>query len=207
MGLIFRRMLLLSTVAFVYGDKPNKDVVQEATVNLVAVDGSGGELGPLKILSFISESSGHDFRDRFQSKTATNIPYGTYRVKVGHVAHWTTEKTVFAFKPNVSVVVGLPLSELGDTATPSPQWVVSGRIENINPAEQPVYVKLVGLYLDYTIEDKVDLSEDVGRFVLAGRNPQGRYLLMTLGRHHLLDVREIKIPTNAPLEINLHSAQ
>lgn len=177
---------------------------REATVHLVGVDGFGRELRTLKVLSFKDEDSAHELRGIFQENTAGKIPYGVYHLKVGHGGFWTTEKRVFVFKPDVWVIVGLRLSELGDTEYPSPSWIVSGKVNNVDPAEEPVYVKLLGLNLDYSIEDRVDRRS--GSFTLAGQNPQGRFLLVTVGRTHILDVRQLEIPAKTSIEIDLNPA-
>ena len=200
--LLLLMVLLLSVVMDGNPDQLDRHP-GEATVHLVGVDGFGRELGALQVLSFRDENNGHEFRERFQQNTASKIPYGVYHVRVGHIAYWFTEKRVFVFTPNVWAIVGLKISELGDSESPNSHWVVSGTVNNIDPAEEPVYVKLLGLYQDYSVEDRVDVSGGSGSFTLAGQNPQGRFLLITLGRTRALDVREFTIPARSPIEINV----
>ena len=88
-------------------------------------------------------------------------------------------------------------------AFPAAKRVVSGTIKNFDKSEEPVYVRLTGLYLDYVIEDRLDVSGNSGTFTLAGDTPEGEFLLITIGRTRVLDTREIKIPQNNPLVIDL----
>ncbi len=198
------RLLLVLLLSVVMNGQPHEleKHMGEATVHLVGVDGFGHELGVLKVLSFKDEVYVHELRERFHQNMASKVPYGVYRLKVGHVGSWTTEKRVFVFKPDVWVILGLKLS-VGDFEFPSPQWVVSGTVKNVDPAEEPVYVRLLGLYQDYSVEDRVDVLGRSGSFTLAGQNPQGRFLLVTLGHTHTLDVRELEIPAKTPIEIEL----
>ena len=48
-----------------------------------------------------------------------------------------------------------------------------------------------------------DTGSGHGTFTLVGVNPDGIYLLTTIGRSGILDVREIKLPRKDSVTINL----
>ncbi len=174
-----------------------------AKVHIVVVDGFGRDLGEANIESF-QDADGHELAKRFRQNTAIEIPYRTYSMRVHMTGFWTAEKKVYVFKPDVWIVVGLRVGE-ELPVFPAPRWVVTGTVRNFDPGEQPIYMRLVGLYTDYLIEDRLDVAGQSGNFTLAGVNPQGKFLLITLGRTRTLDVRQIEIPTKAPIVIELGS--
>jgi hypothetical protein len=199
-------VLALSQTAVLPAQKSAVPHVGQATVQIVAVDGFGRDLGEAKIDSFRDEDHGHQLAGRFRENRGQNIPYGTYDLKLHRTGFFSTERKIYVFKPDVWVVVAL---EVGEElpAFPAPSWTLSGTVKNFNLAEEPIYVRLVGLYSNYRIEDRLDVSGQSGSFTLAGRNPRGRFLLITVGRTHILDIREVEIPCMDPIVIDLEIAK
>jgi hypothetical protein len=64
---------------------------------------------------------------------------------------------------------------------------------------------LVGVYPDFNMETRVEARGHSGRFTLAGVIPDGKYILITLGRAKILDVRQldVRFPMRTPIVIDL----
>jgi hypothetical protein len=175
-----------------------------ATVHIVVVDGFGRDLGEAKVVSFKHLDTGRDLARRFHENTATGVSYGVYQVVVQQTGSFTARVTAQVFQPDVWVVAALRYGE-ELAAFPAARLQLTGTIKNLDPGEQPVYMRLVGVYPDFIMQTRVEASGHSGNFTLAGIIPDGKYILMTIGRTTVLDVRllDVKFPMTAPIVIDL----
>jgi len=84
---------------------------------------------------------------------------------------------------------------------------LEGRVENIQPGDEPVFVRLMGTYFCYSLDAKVSVTGTTGTFQLVGDEPYGRYLLLTVGSKGILDIRECDINQEGPIVIKAHSLE
>jgi hypothetical protein len=177
---------------------------EKATVHIVVVDGFGDDLGEANVASFKDSDTGQDLAGRFHENTATGIPYNVYQIRVHQVGFFTAEVTAQVFQPDVWVVIGLRYGE-ELPVFPAARLQLSGTIKNLDSGEQPVYLKLVGVYSDFIMETRVEATGHSGTFTLAGVIPDGKYILITLGRTKMLDVRQLDVafPVRDPIVIDL----
>ncbi len=180
--------------------------MRTATVHVMPVLNNGWtEEGFVEtIAEFRFSDDDSDLADRFKGGTATEVPYGEYSLKVFSTGTFSAYRKVYVFKPEVWVVAGLNF-EPQSPESMAPRNVLTGAVEHIPPNEEPVYVRMVGIYLDYRIDDRVQVFGDIGTFTLTGINPYGSFLLITTGRTGVLDIRQIEIPEAAkrPITIDL----
>jgi len=176
----------------------------QATVHVVVVDGFGRDLGEAKVDSFKDMGSGRDLAGRFQENAAKGIPYGVYQVRVHKAGFFTGQMTTQVFQPDVWVVVGLRVGEEGPMF-PAPRLQLTGTVKNFGPGEEPIYLRLVAVYSDFMMDARVKASGQSGTFTLAGIVPDGKYILITIGRTRILDVRQLKLEIAAkePIVIDL----
>jgi hypothetical protein len=177
---------------------------EKATVHIVVVDGFGDDLGEAKVASFKDSGTGQDLAGRFHENTATGVPYNVYQIRVQRVGFFTAQVTAQVFQPDVWLVIGLRYGE-ELPAFPAARLQLSGSIKNLDPREEPAYLKLVGVYADFIMETRVEASGHSGTFTLAGVIPDGKYILITLGRTKILDVRllDVQFPARTPIVIDL----
>ncbi len=176
---------------------------RKATVHVVFVDGFGRDI-EAKVVSFKVADTGHDLARQFQQNRAAGIPYGVYEVSAVQVGYVTAHVTAQVFQPDVWLVVALrPGEEL--PVFPAARLQLSGTIKNFDPGEQPVYVRLVGVYPDFIIQTRVEVSSNSGSFTLAGIIPDGKYVLVTIGRTKVLNVQllDVHFPAKIPIVIDL----
>ena len=176
--------------------------LEEATVHIVVVDETGKNLGIAHIDSFSNEENRHQLSNRFRDNVATKVPYGAYTLKIHVTGFRSSKRVVYVFKSDVWVLVGLAVGE-ELPEVPSPNWPLSGTVKNFDEGEEPIYVRLVGLYSNYLIEDRLVVSGKSGTFTLAGLGSPGRFLLITIGRTRVLDIRSVVVPTKDPIMIDL----
>jgi hypothetical protein len=176
-------------------------VTSFAKVHIVAVDDSGRDLGEAISVSF-EDAEKHDWAKHFRGNVAEHIPYGAYRIKIAKEGFWPGYADIYVYKPEVWGLVALFPGEEAP-AFPSPSWVASGTVVNLSPADAPIYVKLVGAYSNFVMEDRVDIKGTSGSFLLTGENAEGKFVLLTMGRAGILDLREVDLPSRLPIEIDL----
>lgn len=177
--------------------------VRTATVHIVDVGAFHNDFPNVQVRSFRNEEDDFDLARRFQENTATRIPYGTYHLVVTKQYAMQTERYVDVFQPNVWVVVEL---EFDTERSPfrAPNSTLTGTVTNIASNEQPLYVSLIGIHTAYHIDDKVNISGSSGTFSFAGFMPELKLLLITSDQHHdILDIRQIKVPSDKPIVIDL----
>src|SRR6185437_9554866 len=176
--------------------------VRTATVHVVIVGAFTHDKLPIQVESFKSREDDFDLAKRFEGDTGIKIPYGTYDLRVKKPYAREAQRRVDVFQPDVWVVVELEFASEGP-AFRAPQWIVTGSVTNIGPDEAPIYASLVGIHATYRIDDKVKISGSSGTFKLAGFVPEVRFLLITSGQSGVLDIRQIKIPHDSPVVIDL----
>ncbi len=178
---------------------------QTATVHIISVARDGTDLGPIQVESFKS-LEGAEVKGRFRDNTAAKVPYGIYDVVIDHSGgSLESRRRVDIVEPIVWIVVSLDIG-YGDANTYGASFVVSGTVKNFKPSDEPIFLRLVGVYTDYVGDTKLRPSgENRGTFTLSGMEPPGRYVLITTGRNGVLDTRPLAIeatPT-APIDIDL----
>ncbi len=177
----------------------------KTTVYIVAVDGFGRDIGEIEVDSFKYEE---DFSKHFQRNTAKEIPYGEYKVRVHKTGYHSGEITAQVFQPVVWVVVGLiPGGTLRGEYTGA-RLQMTGTVRNIDPSEQPAYIRLAAVYSNFMMDSRVNVRDKSGTFTLAGVIPDGEYILLTIGRTRVLDMRQLKVafPAKEPIMIDLEPA-
>jgi len=177
--------------------------VRTATVHIV-------DLGPLsttpeevEVKSFKSREDDLDLATSFDHNRAAEVPYGIYDMRLGRTFGEELERRVDVFQPEVWVVVDLEFSPISLPEYRAPRWVVTGTINNISDEYEPIYVSLVGIHVGFKIDDRVKVEGTSGSFTLAGFNPRGKFLLVISGQNGILDVREVDIPLDKPIVIDL----
>jgi hypothetical protein len=190
-------LMVVSTLLFtaVLSKSLAQGRIQSATVHVVLVAGDGVDLGKVKVESFKS-LEGKEARDLFRENTGTKVPYGVYDMTAG-LGGYLVKRTVDVVQPEVWVVIH-PYISIGDTVGYGPNFVVRGTVKNLNPNDEPIYVRLVGVYSEYAGDTKVKSAGTNGTFTLSGIVPDGRYVLITTGRSGVLDMRPLN-NENAPL--------
>lgn len=178
--------------------------LNKATVHIVVVDGFGRDLGEAKVDSFKNTDSGQDFSRHFRGNVSKDIPYSVYQVRVHISGYFSGQVTAQVFQPDVWVVVGLRYGE-ELPIYPAPRLQLTGAVKNIDPGEQPVYIRLVAVYSNFMMDTRVNVLGRSGTFTLAGVIPDGEYILLTIGRTRVLDVRQLKVafPAKEPIMIDL----
>lgn len=179
--------------------------VTTATVHIVPILPLSGKYADFeaKVASFKGDDYGLDLASRFKKNTVTNVPYGTYDLRVENQGFYSIEQYVDVFQPEVWVLIR-PILGTVEESTLGPAVILSGTIKNLDPAEEPIYVRLVSIFPDrlYTAaaDTKVAVSGNSGTFTLAGVLSPGSYSLVTFGRSGILDFR--KVGVTAPYRQN-----
>jgi hypothetical protein len=178
--------------------------VRKGKVHVVVVDGFGRDLGEAKVVSFKNTDTDHDLARQFHKNQATGVPFGVYEARVVQVGYATAHVTAQVFQPDVWLVVALQYGE-ELPVFPAPRLQLSGTIKNLDAGEQPVYVRLMGVYPDFIMQTRVEVSGNSASFTLAGVIPNGKYVLITIGRTRVLNVQllDVKFPAQAPIVIDL----
>lgn len=176
---------------------------ETATVRIVWLDRNGNDAGNVGVKSFRNED-GAEFRSRFYANVATKIPLGIYDLVVDEPEFLPIRRRVDVVEPDVWVVVSLDYGD-GDSVGYGPNFTVKGTVKNFNRADEPIYIRLVGIYTGYIGDTKLQISGNQGTFTLSGEEPRGRYVLITTGRRGVLDTRpvDLKDAPLAPIEIDV----
>jgi hypothetical protein len=146
---------------------------------------------------------GTEMTGLFKGAVADEVPYGSYDLELFDPLGGIIKRRVDAFQKDVWVYSGL-VARYGDRPYSGPDNVVHGEVENIPANEMPLFVTMTGVYVSHMINSILsDTGNGRGTFTLAGVNPEGIYLLITIGRSGVLDVREIKLPRKDEVTIEL----
>jgi hypothetical protein len=177
---------------------------QTASVHILVVDGTGQDLGKGVISSFMRISDSQEFSSTFHDNSASPIPYGIYHLKVFATGFYSAERTVQVFGQDVWVVIALAPGGIDGIDPPTK---VSGTVFNVDPREEPVYLRMSGVYSDFLIDTKLKVTQTTGKFDLTAVIPMGKYVLLTVGRTHILDMREVDVPSQSAISIDLHPSK
>lgn len=185
---------------------------QTATVHVVSMMWNGTEFGKVDVQSFRSiegidpKSSrnveGKELKSLFAGGTAPKVPYGEYDLTAGLEGFYPDKRAVQVAQSEVWVVVEPELPD-GDTVGFGPNFIVKGSVKNAYPGDEPIFVRLVGVYTAYTGDTKVQMSGNAGTFILSANVPFGRYVLITTGRRGVLDTRYINSEYTSRPEVEI----
>jgi hypothetical protein len=145
---------------------------------------------------------GTEMSSMFKAGVADQIPYGYYDLEfllgLGYV-----KRELHVFQPDVWVFSDSG-GYYGDTGHSGPGGIVHGALKNIPAKERPVFMIMSGVYFPYTINSVVsDTDDGGGSFSFIGNNPSGEFMLFTIGKSGVLDVREFNIPEKYEFTIDL----
>lgn len=139
----------------------------------------------------------------FKGAVADEVPYGSYDLELFDPLGGVIKRRVDAFQQDVWVYSGLVARD-GDRPYSGPDNVVRGKVENIPATERPIFVTMSGIYVPHMINSSVsDSGAGTGTFSLTGVNPTGFFMLFTIGRSGILDTREIKLPVESEIVVDL----
>jgi hypothetical protein len=206
---IMKRLCVLGSIILALVLLTGLNVEQQrqdkATVHIVVVDGSGRDIGEAEVDSF---KYYEDFSKHFRGNTAKEIPYGEYNVRVHKTGFTSGEITAQVFQPVVWVVVALSVGGTLRGEYTGARLQLTGTVTNIDPSEQPVYIRLSAIYSNFIMDTRVNVRDQSGAFTLAGVIPDGEYILLTIGRTRVLDMRQFKVafPAKEPIMIDLKPA-
>lgn len=173
-------------------------VVLNTTANSVEDAGPG----LVRVAKFRSVD-GTNMTALFKGAVADEVPYGSYDLELFDPLGGVIKRRVDAFQQDVWVYSGLVARD-GDRPYSGPDNVVLGEVENIPANERPVFVTMLGVYVPHMINSRVsDSGARTGTFSLTGVNPIGFFVLLTIGRSGVLDTRELKLPAEGPIVIDL----
>jgi len=178
--------------------------VRTATVHLVLDFDLPGTSTAFRVDSFVNRDGDFDLASHFQDKLGLKIPYGTYDLQVFHHLGYARRR-VDLFQPEVWVILGI--ETYGESEALGPRTTFAGRIENIQPGDEPLFVRLVGTYFSYSLDAKVSVTGTSGTFQLVGDEPYGRYLLLTVSSKGILDIREFDPNQDTPIVVRLHGPE
>ena len=158
--------------------------------------------GLVHVRTFRSDD-GTEMAGFFKGAVADEIPYGSYDLELFDPIGGVIKRQVDVFQQEVWVYSGL-LARVGDSRYIGPANIVRGKVENIPANERPVFVTMSGVYIPRMINSTVsDTGDGRGTFGLAGINPDGVYMLFTIGRSGILDAREFQLPGESEIVVDL----
>jgi len=158
--------------------------------------------GLVHVRSFRSDY-GTEMAGLFKGAVADEVPYGSYDLELFDPLGGVIKRQVDVFQQDVWVYSGL-LARDGDRPYLGPENIVRGMVKNIPANERPVFVTMSGVYLSRMINSSVsDTGNGRGTFGLAGVNPDGVYMLFTIGRSGILDAREFQLPGESEIVVDL----
>lgn len=169
----------------------NQDPAQTATVHIVLLNSYGNSLGEkAEVIEFRDTTpGGHDFVHSFRQNTGTEVPFGTYRLRVRTAGFWTAEREVRVYQSEVWAVAALEFG-MGTSEGGFPTSNVSGRIRGLESTKNPVRLRLSGIYSTAVMDT---VMNPLGEFRFAGI-PNGCYVIVTTREQEVLDVRSLCTP-------------
>ena len=160
-----------------------------ARVEVLAFEASGRFLGSPNVTIFSSDH-GHNLANEFHNGAASGIPYGLYRIEGGLPGYYSDAKFIRVYQPVVTVVVGLRFAEELPMVPPS----LRGRVAGTSGSGGKIFVRLVGLYENVSIESTINND---GEFSLAGLS-SGLFLLLVVGEKGILASQSLTVPYTGP---------
>jgi hypothetical protein len=169
---------------------------QTATVHVRLVTPRGEQMvGETDVRAFKSYDNGQDLASTFRNGVAAAVPFGTYRLQAYTTGFWSTEIDVSVTTSDVWVVTSL---EPGTEGGPL-RYQLRGRVANRPGSDEPMWVRLSGVYARLSVDTRVTATGD---FLLV-ELPSGPYTMVVTRGTEILDVRIVQIPTRGVVEINL----
>jgi len=189
------------------GSQESKSSQSTATVRIQLVNADGMDLeAEAEVERFQDDSGGTNLAKRFTHGTATDIPYGIYKLRVRTSGFWSAEREVRVFQPDVLTIVAL---EIGMSRSEGglPTSTVAGKINGLAPASTKLHLRLAGIYSDTVMDSKLETD---GTFKFSGV-PNGIYILVVTSNADLTDPQkprvivseEVKVPLKTSLTIKL----
>jgi hypothetical protein len=180
-----------------------------ARVHIVLLDESlnsveAADPGGVKVIHFTYNDDDTEMASLFKGAAADQVPYGHYEleflVPLGYI-----DRQVDVLQPDVWVYSDDAIYNFGDTgASDGPENVVRGELRNIPDNQRPVFLTMSGVNVPYMIDSAVtDTGGGNGTFSFLGLNPMSVYMLYTIGKSGILDAREVKIPRESEIVIDL----
>jgi hypothetical protein len=170
-----------------------------ATVHLVVFAPSGHRLDEIQVDSFTSVETGKDFKSEFTGDFATGIPFGDYELTAHRIGFRTMRKSVHIYDPDSWVELGLIVGKLDNFVGVE----LSGTVNNIPAGQEPAFIRIVGIFADRELTAKLNRRGRNATFKVAGEMPSGKYLIITIGRDRVLDVRRLDLPAKKQIIIDL----
>jgi hypothetical protein len=146
---------------------------------------------------------GTEMSDLFRKgDVADQVPYGDYDLEF-ILPLGVIKREVDVFQPDVWVFSDSQ-GFYGDRDDSGPANIVRGAVTNIPANERPIFMTMSGVYIPYTINSVVsDTGNGNGTFSFVGDNPNSVFMLYTIGKSGILDAREIKLPRETEVTIDL----
>lgn len=174
-------------------------------IQLVSSDGIDLE-GEAEVERFQDDSGGTNLAKRFKHGTATDIPYGVYKLRVRTAGFWSADREVRVFQPNVLTIVSLEIG-MGRSEGGLPTSTVAGEILGSISSSAKLHLRLAGIYSDTVMDSEM---EPDGTFKFSGV-PNGIYILVVTSNANLANAQkprvlvsdEVRVPLSAPLTIEL----
>lgn len=164
-----------------------------SNVHIILTEGFGRDIGSGIVKSF-KNTDGKDFAKSFHENNAFRIPYGIYDMEMEKDAWSPASREVHIYSPDVWIVVGMKGGE-DERQCDVPQVSLNGKIIHSSRADEPIYLRLVGLYSGFLADERMQFHGEVGTFQFAGNMPYGKYLLLIRGNQGLLCTQELAINT------------
>ena len=171
-----------------------------ARVQVVAFEARGMFLGAPTVRLFQSQDEGDRSR-QFHEGTADGIPFGVYKLEAHVNGFYPETRYVAVYRPNVTVVVGLPFGREAPALPVPPS--VHGRVIGILPRDRKTFAKLTGIYSNRSFESSISAD---GQFDFSVPW-DGRYLLLVVSEDGVLGTRVIDVPYSGStinIEIGAH---
>ena len=180
---VFGLVAVSATVGF--------SIEPRGTLRLNVVNSCGGPVEDWWVLSFRNQK-GREMKIAFRGGIASEIPYGTYHIRVAGGAFVPHDGTVTVGRSLTTYVIGLDFGGLEDTL---PLFDIRGRFKE--PPAPIAWCKLMGLYNGETYFDTVK-PDGVFLFPQA---PAASYLLLCQRDSSLLTLRRVEMCHGAIDEI------
>lgn len=166
--------------------------VRIATVHIVPLYLSGEPMDlEAHVKSFKGDEYGLDLASSFKTNTAKKVPYGVYDLLVEERGFASFKEQVDVFQPEMWVLAALQVGREGSASTQT----LSGIVKNLDPKEEPIYVRVVSVFPNGVdspaIDSKLDITGNSGTFNLIGIFSSSEYALATIGHSGILDFRKI----------------
>lgn len=154
------------------------------------------------MIDFHNNWDGTEMSGLFHGGVADQIPYGSYDLKFA-LPLGLINREVDVFQPDVWVISDSQ-GFYGDRVYSGPSNIVRGEVRNIPVKERPIFLTMSAVNIPYMINSVVtDTDAGNGTFSFVGVNPNSVFMLYTIGKSGVLDVREFELPRKSDIVIDL----